>query len=76
MGEMESALLRGVTALTDCEAHPVAGELDARFGVILFGVFEREVEAPGCPIDKDAVDNGICGFCEVDMVVLEALEGM
>ena len=73
---MESALLRGVTALTDCGAHPVTGEFDARFGVILFGVFEREVEAPGCPIDNDAVDNGICGFCEVEMVVLEALEGM
>lgn len=76
MGEMESALLRGVTALTDCGAHPVTGEFDARFGVILFGVFEREVEAPGCPIGRDAVDNGICGFCEVEMVVLEALEGM
>ena len=75
MGEMESALLRGVTALTDCGG-PVTGEFDARFGVILFGVFEREVEAPGCPIGKDAVDNGICGFCEVEMVVLEALDGM
>ena len=73
---MESALLRGVTALIDCGAHPVTGEFDARFGVILFGVFEREVEAPGCPIGRDAVDNGICGFCEVEMVVLEALEGM